>query len=152
MSIKNCYEITAFPLTNVLRLKHNLLPLTISHGNWFWLYLFKGDVCITDAARRATSETYVAWLETTQALNIVAAISFRGRIRATLHRINGRESHLYSRAATYEVFIGGYSTLNDHMTFYICYVICKCGKKISIAVSRNIHFSNCPKKHLMRFH
>ncbi len=44
--------------------------------------------------------------------------------------INGRESPLYSRAATYEMFLGGYSTLkNDHMSFYICHVTCKCGKK-----------------------
>ncbi len=34
--------------------------------------------------------------------------------------INGRESPLYSRATTYEVFLEGYSTLkNDYMTFYI---------------------------------
>ncbi len=49
----------------------------------------------------------------------------------------------------YEVFLGGYSTLkNDHMTFYVCHVTCKCEKNISIAVLQNISFSNCLKKHL----
>ncbi len=44
--------------------------------------------------------------------------------------INGRESPLYSRVTTYEVFLGGYSTLkNDYLTFYICQVTCKCEKK-----------------------
>ncbi len=44
--------------------------------------------------------------------------------------INGRESPLYSRQATYEVFLGGYSTLkSDHMTFYICHLTCKCEKE-----------------------
>uniref|UniRef100_A0A673JB82 RNA helicase n=1 Tax=Sinocyclocheilus rhinocerous TaxID=307959 RepID=A0A673JB82_9TELE len=40
--------------------------------------------------------------------------------------INGRESPLYWRAAMYDVFLGGYSTLkNDHMTFYIpCKFFC----------------------------
>ncbi len=45
------------------------------------------------------------------------------------HCINGRESPLYSREATYEVFLGGYSSLkNDYITFYICHVTCKCKK------------------------
>ncbi len=58
----------------------------------------------------------------------------------------------YLRAATYEVFLGGYSTLkNDHMTFYVR-VSCKTSydtacpvkaeKNISIAVLQNIPFSN----------
>ncbi len=33
MSIKKYFEITVFPLTNVLRLNRNLLPLAISHGS-----------------------------------------------------------------------------------------------------------------------
>ncbi len=36
MSIKKYFEITAFPLTNVLQLNRNLLPLAISHGSGFW--------------------------------------------------------------------------------------------------------------------
>ncbi len=45
--------------------------------------------------------------------------------------INGRESLLYSRATTYEVFLAGYSTLNnDYVTFYIRHVTFKCEKKI----------------------
>ncbi len=65
--------------------------------------------------------------------------------------INGRESPLYSRAGTYEVILGGYGTLkNDYMTFYIRHVTCKREKNVSIAVLRNIPFSNCLKNHLMR--
>ncbi len=33
---KKYFEMTAFPLINVMRLKRNLLPLAISHGNGFW--------------------------------------------------------------------------------------------------------------------
>ncbi len=36
VSIKKYFEMTAFPLTNVMRLKHNILPLVISHGNGSW--------------------------------------------------------------------------------------------------------------------
>jgi len=60
--------------------------------------------------------------------------------------INGRERPLYSRATTYEVFLGGYSTSKyDYMTCYICHVTCKCRKNVSIAVLLNIPFSNCLK-------
>ncbi len=36
MTIKKYFEMTVFPLTNVMRLKRNLLPLVISRGNGFW--------------------------------------------------------------------------------------------------------------------
>ncbi len=46
--------------------------------------------------------------------------------------IIGRESFLYSRVTSYEVFLGGYSTLkNDYITFYIHHVTYKCEKKKS---------------------
>ncbi len=47
--------------------------------------------------------------------------------------MNGRQSHLYLRAAMHKVFLGGYCTLKTvHMTFYIHHVTCKCKKKKNI--------------------
>ncbi len=46
----------------------------------------------------------------------------------------------------YEVFLGGYGTLKNDCDFYVHQVSCKCVKKHSIAVLRNIPFSNCLKK------
>ncbi len=133
---------TAFPLTNVMRPKRNLLPLAISHGNGFWIWRIL-DIFIQRRRKRVSLQKLHgeplqkhAWRGWNKHMHwLVAAVSFSGRIRATLMlshclSINGRESPLYSRVTTYEVFLGGYSTLkNDYLTFYICQVTCKCAKK-----------------------
>ncbi len=75
-------------------------------------------------------------------INRAAAVSFSG-LRHYLS-INGRESLLYSRDTMYEVFLGGYSTLNnDYVTFYIRHVTCKYKKRFHSTFE-------CLKNHLMR--
>ncbi len=62
--------------------------------------------------------------------------------------INGKESPLYLRVATNEVFLGDYSTLkNDHMTLMYAMWPVNVKKNISIEVVRNIPLSNYLKKH-----
>ncbi len=45
MSIKKYFEMTPFPLINVVGLKRNLLPIAILvRFDRFWIYLFKGVI------------------------------------------------------------------------------------------------------------
>ena len=137
---------TVFPLTKVMLLKRNILPLAISHGNWFWLYLFKGGVCMYLYRSWEPLQRCVARLEQTQALTRVwsasVAVSEPNCIADVCSvnclSINGRGKPLYR---TYEMFFGGYSTLkNYHMTFYIRHVTCKCENPVSTAGLRIINF------------
>ncbi len=80
MSIKKYCEMTAFPLTDVMQLKRNILPLAISHGNGFWwnfgyIYPKEAYACIF-----REKHVWHGWYK--QALTSVAAVSFSGHIRA----------------------------------------------------------------------
>ncbi len=68
-----------------------------------------------------------------------------------VNAINGKERPLYFRAATYEVFLGGYSTLkNDQEIFTNARCPANVKKNNSIAVSQYFPLSNCLKTHFMR--
>ncbi len=153
---------TPFPLTNIKWLNRNLLALAISHGNGFWWIL---DIFIQRRCKHVSLQKQ--WGETLHTMHGVAGINkhqldwpqstsvsvseaqCNTEVCSVNHlSINDRENPLYLWATTYELFLWGYSTLkNDYMTFYICHVTCKCGKKKRFhCTSANYSFFELPEK------
>ncbi len=116
-----------------MRLKRILLPLAKSHGNGFWWYLtdfwyiYSKEACVY--LYRSSMESHFRNMRGVAGINKLNWPQSASVAVSEPHctadvcsvnclSINGRESPLYSRATTYEVFLGGYGTLmNDYMTF-----------------------------------
>ncbi len=112
MSIKKCFDITACPLTNVLRLNRNLLPLRDKSWQQI-LAIFIQSVHLSRSSEERDNMRGVSGINTSiesgrSHLQCVADMCSVNHLS-----INGRERPLYSRATAYEVFRGGYRALNN---------------------------------------
>ncbi len=115
MSIKKYCEMTAFPLIDIMRQILLFFSLAISHGNgfwWdfegFWLYLIEGGVCMYFYKSSADScfrnvYKYKHRLERLRSTPVALSEPHCAADVCSVNclSINGRQSPLYVRAATY---------------------------------------------------